>query len=67
MILKDKRIEKGMTQQEVAEAVGLTDVAISYIESGTRRPSVETAKRIAKVLNIDWTEFFNDDPEEKGA
>ena len=56
-----------MTQQEVAEAVGLTDVAISYIESGTRRPSVETAKRIAKVLNIDWTEFFNDDPEEKEA
>ncbi len=53
-----------MSQAELAEEVGLTQVMVSYIESGTRQPSVETAKRIAKVLNFDWTEFFNDDPED---
>ena len=50
-----------MSQEDLAEEVGLTQVMVSYIENGTRRPSVETAKRIAKVLNIDWTEFFNDE------
>ena len=65
--LKHIREMAGMSQETLAEEVGLTQVMVSYIESGTRRPSVETAKRIAKVLNIDWTEFFNDDPEEKGA
>ena len=65
--LKHIREMAGMSQETLAEEVGLTQVMVSYIESGTRRPSVLTAKRIAKVLNIDWTEFFNDDPEEKGA
>ena len=56
-----------MSQEDLAEEVGLTQVMVSYIENGTRRPSVETAKRIAKVLNIDWTEFFNDEGDRKTA
>ena len=55
-----------MSQEDLAEEVGLTQVMVSYIENGTRRPSVETAKRIAKVLNIDWTEFFNDEGDKEG-
>lgn len=54
-----------MSQEDLAEEVGLTQVMVSYIENGTRRPSVETAKRIAKVLNIDWTEFFNDEGDQE--
>ena len=56
-----------MSQEDLAEEVGLTQVMVSYIENGTRRPSVETAKRIAKVLNIDWTEFFNDEGDQEDA
>ena len=56
-----------MSQEDLAEEVGLTQVMVSYIENGTRRPSVETAKRIAKVLNIDWTEFFNDEGDQEGS
>lgn len=59
--LRHIREMTGMSQEDLAEEVGLTQVMVSYIENGTRRPSVETAKRIAKVLNIDWTEFFNDE------
>ncbi len=28
------------------------------VENGDRRPSVDVAKAIAKVLDIDWTIFF---------
>lgn len=60
MILKDKRIEKGMTQQEVAEAVGMTDMAISYYESGLRIPKPTTAKKLGELLNFDWRKIYED-------
>ena len=58
--LKDKRSKLGKTQGEVAEAVGVTRPAYTMIESGYRHPSVETAKKIAKVMGFDWTIFFAD-------
>ena len=65
--LRHIREMTGMSQEDLAEEVGLTQVMVSYIENGTRRPSVETAKRIAKVLNIDWTEFFNDEGDQEDS
>lgn len=62
-MLEAIRREKNMTQKEVAEAVGITQVSYSNIENGKRRPSVSTAKRIAAVLGFDWTEFYDDDGE----
>ena len=67
MNLKEIRKKQNKTQCEVAEEADIARAYYTQIEMGMYRPSVETAKRIAKVLNIDWTEFFNDDPEEKGA
>lgn len=54
-----------MSQACVAEKSGITQSAYFYIENGERRPSVETAKKIAAVLGFDWTLFFPD--EKKGA
>lgn len=58
--LKKVRMEKGLTQEQLAEKVGVIRQTISNIECGLMRPSVETAKIIANVLEIDWTEFFNE-------
>lgn len=63
--LKHIRIDADMTQIEVASAVGITQQMYWMIENGERRPSVETAKKIAAVLGFDWTMFFPD--EQKGA
>lgn len=63
--LKHIRIDADMTQIEVAVKVGITQQMYWFIENGERRPSVETAKKIAAVLGFDWTRFFPD--EEKGA
>lgn len=53
-------MNKDLTQEQLAEAVGLGRTAISNIECGISRPSVETAKAIGKVLEFDWTLFFDD-------
>ena len=42
---------------------GITPHFYGYIESGERNPSIETAKRIAKVLGFNWTMFFEDENE----
>ena len=61
------RFEHGeMTQQELANAVGVTRVTIYSIESGKFVPSSLLALRIAKVFNVGFEEvFYLDDEEEK--
>ena len=65
MNLKEKRKCIGMTQNEVAKAVGISRAFYTNIENGKKLYSVETAKKIAQVLNFDWTDFFEDEPSEQ--
>lgn len=60
LFLISKREELQLTQQDVAEQTGyiITRQYYGMIENGERRPSVEVAKAIAKVLKIKWTIFF---------
>lgn len=48
--LKELREEKGLTQQEVAEEVGVTPTFISYIETGHKTPSVYVLRHYASAL-----------------
>lgn len=63
--LKMIRTSNDMTIREVSEKSGISESFYCMIENGERRPSVETAKKIAAVLGFDWTLFFPD--EQKGA
>ena len=58
--LKRIREEAGLTQEQLAAECNVIRQTISNIECGISRPSVETAKLIAKVLKISWTDFFSD-------
>jgi putative transcriptional regulator len=60
--IRNIRMEKGMTQQELADLVGLDRTTITKIESGAT-PSIDTAKKIASVLGFNWTRFFEDEDE----
>lgn len=53
-----------LTQQEVANMVGITRPAYTMIESGERNPKVAVAKRIGKALGFKWTIFFADEGNE---
>lgn len=47
------RIDRGLTQKQVADACGMADSAIRKYESGKITPKLETLRRIAKALDAD--------------
>lgn len=56
--LKELRLARRMTMTDVAAAAGLSQSALSYIENGTNRPTVETLEKILKVLDMTLGDFF---------
>ena len=53
------RKEKNMTQQEVADKLGVTDRAISHWENGRRLPDYSLLKDLCDVLSISINELFS--------
>lgn len=56
--LIDLRNKKKLSQDELANMCGVTQMTISNVESGRRRPSPELAKNLAKILKFKWTKFY---------
>lgn len=59
-LLINTRRARFITQEELADKVGLKRSTIASIEAGINTPSVATAKLIANELNFDWTLFFEE-------
>lgn len=49
--LEERRKAQGLTQQELALAVGVAYVSIGRYERGERVPDIETAAKIAAALS----------------
>lgn len=47
------RAEKGVSQRDLAEAVGISQSMIAQIERGSKMPNVALADQIAKHLDRD--------------
>jgi len=58
--LKEKREAKNMSQQQLADEVGITRQAISNIEIGAAKPDVKNAIIIGRVLEFNWVLFYDD-------
>jgi len=52
------RKSKGVTQQQLAENIGMSVVAIAYIETGKRWARLGTLNKIAKSLKVDIAVLF---------
>lgn len=50
-IIIEKRLEKGLSQRDLACKVGTKQSAISRLESGRSNPSMAFLQKIAKALN----------------
>ena len=60
--IKDFRAEKKLTQQALADAVGVTRATINAMEKGAYNPSLELAFRLARFFQVDiQTIFFVED------
>ncbi len=53
----------GKTQEEVANASGISREYYTRIEGGSHDVPVHTAKKIAEALDFDWTKFYEEERE----
>ncbi len=58
--IREKRKEKGLSQERLAKLVQVSQPFIAEIESGRKKPSVDVLMRICAVLDISL--FGNGEP-----
>ena len=63
--IKRMRIEKGLTQEELANRCELSKGFISQLENDLTSPSIATLIDILEILGTNLKEFFSDDRDEK--
>ncbi|NIF56814.1 helix-turn-helix transcriptional regulator [Enterobacter sp. Ap-916] len=56
--VKQLRLQKGLSQEALAERCGLDRTYVSGIERGVRNPTLEVLHIIANGLNIDLASLF---------
>lgn len=66
-VLKFSRIEKGMTQKQLAAYVGVTGKYISIIERNDIRPSAKVMKAISDCLEVSVQNLFFSEGDQGGA
>jgi len=56
--LKIKRREKGLNQQQLGKAIGVSRQSVSLYEKNKMYPSIKTMKKICKELDATPEELF---------
>ena len=62
--IKKYRENKKMTQNEVAEVLGVKPATISKYETNTLEPNIESIKKLAEIFEISIDELLNDKGDE---
>jgi len=52
-VFKSLRLERGLTQQELADRLGITKSTVSMYERGQRTPAFEIAETITDFFGVD--------------
>ena len=63
-IIREKRTEKGMTQEQLAERLGVTGQAVSKWERDEAYPDIALLKELAKALGLSVGELLGEEKEE---
>lgn len=50
--IKTAREKKKLTQVQLAEKIGVSNVFISQLESGAKRASADNLAKLSKILNV---------------
>ena len=55
------RKEKGLTQKELADTLGVTDKAVSRWETDKNYPDIETLRRLSKMFDVSIDDMLKGD------
>jgi transcriptional regulator with XRE-family HTH domain len=59
-LLKQKRQDQGVTQDDLAKKIGLDQTFVSKYETGERRLDVIELRRVCEALDMDFIEFISE-------
>ena len=60
--LRELRLRKGLSQEEVARQIGVTRSAYSHYEINNRQPVYETLKKLAVLFNVSLDYIIGGEP-----
>ena len=56
--VKRLRREKGLSQEGLADAIGVDRSYMGFIERGERNPTLDKMNKISKALNVSMKDLF---------
>ena len=59
-VLRQKRLEQGITQYKMAKDTGMSKSSILYIENHTQRPTLYTVLLLADYLGVDFSQVVRE-------
>lgn len=59
-IIKELRIEKNLSQMQLAKMIGVSQKAIDYWERNVNEPKASYIIALVRVFNISFDEFFEE-------
>jgi transcriptional regulator with XRE-family HTH domain len=60
--IRELRVERGLTQEQLCERAGISIDAVSRIEGGSRVPTLDTIERLAKAFAVSPTAILERGP-----
>ena len=63
LALKLARVQKDLTQKDLAEIVGVSRQTINAIEKGDYNPTIKLCRKLCRVLGKSLDELFGEDDE----
>ena len=65
--IKMARVMKSLSQEELAQMMGVTQGTISQWEKGITHPTIKRLARLSRILNISVTDLIEGSDEDGGA
>lgn len=59
--VRQERARAGLTLEALAEKAGVSDTFVAHIETGLRKPSLETVHRLARALDVSLAELLKEE------
>lgn len=56
--IKSLRLQRGLSQEKLAEAIDIATTSLSYVETGRGFMTLPTLEKLAKVLGVELYEIF---------